>query len=117
MGKRHNRNSGSKPTLPAESRAADAITIAWTVTITTLIFCHLATLGAVGYVSAVPEAKKMVLLKEMLLFAAAVVGVLSILLLPLVYRFRRVPPPRGLVVFVLCLSLAPLLVLLLRAIG
>ncbi len=116
MAKHKKRHSRSNARIPAETRAADAITIAWTVTVTTLTFCLLATLGAHGYVKLVPDAKKMLLLREMMLFAAAIVGTLSILLLPAVYRFRQTPPPRGLVVFGMCLSVAPLLVMVLRAI-
>lgn len=117
MAKQKNRKTGTPERLPTETRAAEAITIAWTVTITTLIFCHLITLAAHGYVVLSPAAKKMLLLREMILFAAAIVGVLSMLLLPLVFRHRQVPPPRGVVVFGLCLSIAPILVILLRAIG
>ena len=123
MAKRKNRRSGAQRRVsannqaPTESRAAEAITIAWTVTITTLIFCHLITLAAHGYVLLSPEAKKMLLLREMILFAGAVVGVLSMLLLPFVLRYRQVPPPRGVVVFGICLAIAPILVLVLRAVG
>lgn len=61
-----------------------------------------------------PDAKKMTILREMLLLASAVVGCLSLALLPLVYRLRKVPPPRGIVVFGVCLAIAPWLVLALR---
>ena len=111
------RKNSPRPSQPVESRASEALTIAWTVTVTTLLFCHLATLGAHFYVSSNPDARKMLLLREMLLFAAAIVGVLSLTLLPFVYRLRRLPPPPGIVAFGICLAVAPILVLALRAMG
>ena len=101
---------------PIESRASEALTVAWTVTLTTLLFCNLATIAAHFYILATPDAKSMKLLREMLLFASAIVGCLSLTLLPFVHRYRRIPPPKGLVVFGACLAIAPILVVVLRAV-
>ena len=115
MPKKNKKKARPTSARSAESRTAEAITIAWTVTLTTLLFCHVATLAAHWYVVALPEAKSMRVLREMLLFAGAVVGALSLLLLPFVQRLRLQPPPFGLVVFGTCLAAAPVLVLTLRA--
>ena len=102
---------------PGESRASEALTVAWTVTVTTLLFCNLAVI-AVHYLQlGDPDAKKMSLLREMLLLASAIVGFLSLVLLPFVYRYRRTPPPTGLAVFGVCLAIAPILVIVLRSMG
>jgi hypothetical protein len=100
-----------------ETQASESITVAWTVTITTALLCNLAILVAHLYVASHPEAQKMVLLKELLLFAGTVVGMISLLLLPIVHRVRRVPPPIGLVVFGACVAAAPMLALLVRVLG
>ncbi len=59
----------------------------------------------------------MLLLQELMLLAGAIVGTLSLLLLPVLYRVRRVPPPKGLVVFGVCVAVAPLLAILVRVLG
>lgn len=86
----------------------------WTVTLTTLFFSNLAAILAHFYALAYPPAMRMAMLRELLLYAGVVVAVLSLGLLPLVYRVRRSAPPRGLVAFGICLAAAPLLALLLR---
>jgi len=103
------------PELPAESRASEVVTVGWTVTLTTLFFCNLAAIGAHFYVAANPEAQRMAMLCELLLFAGALVGLFSLAMLPLMQRLRQTPPPRGLVAFGLCIALAPILAVAVRA--
>ena len=115
--KRKAKKSRPEVTQPVESRATEALTVAWTVTLTTLLFCNLATIGAHYLAAWNPDAKKMLVLREMLLFASAIIGAISLILLPFVQRFRRIPPPRGVVVFGICLAIAPILVMILRSAG
>ena len=56
----------------------------------------------------------MALFGEVLLFAGSVVGATSLLILPVLYRIRRVGPPRGVAVFGACLAIAPMLGLLVK---
>ena len=51
----------------------------------------------------------------MLLFSAAVVGFVSLVLLPIMLKVRRVAPPSGLVVFAICVAAAPILAMLIHA--
>ena len=53
----------------------------------------------------------MALFGELLLFAGSVGGVI----LPVLYRIRCVGPPRGVAVFGACLSIGPILGLLVKA--
>jgi hypothetical protein len=101
---------------PPESRTSVAVTVCWTVTLTTLFFLNLAASTAHFYVVANPPAQRMAMLRELLLVAGALVGCMSLALLPPVYRFRQTLPPRGLVAFGACLALAPILAVVLRAI-
>ena len=103
------------PAASAESRTGEVVTVGWTVTLTTLFFCNLAAIGAHLYLAGHPEARRMAMLRELLLFAGALVGLLSLALLPVVHRLRQSPPPRGLVVFGVCIAMAPILTLALRA--
>jgi len=103
--------------MPVETNLAETITIAWTVTVTTLLLCNLTNILVHFYVNGNPSAKRMILLQGLLLAAGAIIGIISLLLIPLVYRLRRVPPPMGLVVFGACCAAAPILALLVRSLG
>ena len=104
------------PTGSAESRTSEAVTVGWTVTLTTVFFCNLAAIVAHFYVASHPEAQRMAMLRELLLLSGALVGLFSLALLPLVKRVRQTPPPRGLVAFGVCIAVALILVVALRAI-
>jgi hypothetical protein len=115
--KRSRRRSAKRSAVaPVESRTSEVITIGWTVSLTTVFFCNLATIVAHYYVAAHPEALRMAMLRELLLFAGMVIGLLSLLLLLPVHRLRQTPPPRGLVVFGVCIAIAPIVTVMLRAI-
>jgi len=111
-GKSPNRNAPAA--LPVETRAAEAVTVCWTVTLTTLFLTGLITLLAHFYVASHPEAQKMAFLGGIMQFAGALIGAISLALLPVVYRVRKVAPPKGLTLFGVCLALAPILVLILK---
>ncbi len=104
------------PVTP-EARASEAITIAWTVTVTTTLLCNLMIIAAHFYIINYPDAKRMELLRGLMLLGGSIVGIMSLLILPVLYRVRRVPPPRGLVVFSICVALAPILAVLARTFG
>jgi hypothetical protein len=121
MASRKKKRSQKRPATrsspaPVESRSSEVLTIGWTVTLTTLFFCNLAAIAAHFYVAAHPEAQRMAMLRELLLFAGMVTGLLSLVLLSLVHRLRQTPPPRGLVAFGVCIALAPIVAVVLRAI-
>lgn len=82
---------------------------------TTVLLCDVAAIF--GYVLAVawPEERGLGVFHELMLFAATVAGVISLLMLPVVFRVRRVPPPVGLAVFGVCAAVAPMLALVVRA--
>lgn len=100
--------------VPAESNSAEALTVAWMVTVTTLLFANIAIVGAHFFSLKHPEAEGLRLMKEMLLIAGSTLGVISLALLPIVYRVRVVAPPTGLAVFGACLAAAPVLAILVR---
>jgi hypothetical protein len=105
-----------RPEASAESRTSDAATVCWTVSITTLVMCNIAAVAAQLYARGRPEARGALMLGEMLLISGAVIGVVSLVLLPVVYRVRRLPPPPGLVVFAVCAAVAPILAVVVRAV-
>ena len=97
-----------------ESRASDAVTVAWTVAVTAVLLCDLV-MVALHYTVVRDEAGERIrMLHELLLFAGVVTGTLAMILLVVVYRVRRAPPPPGLAVFSVCVSAASLLAVLMR---
>lgn len=88
--------------------------MAWMVTVTTLLFCNIAIAGANFLSRSDPDNAGLRTMKELLLILGTGVGVLSLVLLPIVYRVRTVPPPMFLAVIGACLAMAPLVALVIR---
>lgn len=80
----------------------------------TSLMCQLAAVGAQVLLWWDPEAKPLSLFGQWMLWCAALVGVLALLLLPVVYRARRVLPPTGLTVFAVCVAIAPILAIVMQ---
>jgi hypothetical protein len=99
---------------PAESQASEAITVAWTVSVTMVLVCNVAAALAHLLARFAPEVRGAATFKELLLFSAAAIGAGSLLLLPVVLRVRRTLPPTGFTVFAVCAAVAPMLALLVR---
>jgi len=96
---------------PAESKSADAITVAWMLCIVTGLICEV---GAIIVRWALPgywDSVNLQVLFALLAFSALVVGALSLCLLPVVLKARRVPPPPGIIVFAIVVGVMPLLTL------
>lgn len=95
--------------IEKETRAADAATVAWTVSVTTVFACNIAAVAAHFYSRANPQLEGVRMLSQLLLFAAAAIGVMSLMLLPAVLRLRRTAPPGGFLAFAVCNAVAPIL--------
>lgn len=102
-------------TASSESRAGDAVTVAWTVTVTTLVICEVFVLSLLVYVRFKPNAAGMLALVGFFQFSSLVLAVVAVALLPVVYRVRRSRPPRAVVVFALFAASVPFLVAAWRA--
>jgi hypothetical protein len=107
------RRPKSEPT--GESQTGDAATVAWMIAVTTALLCDAA--AVFGYLLALawPNERGLSVFHELMLFAATVAGVVSLLMLPVVFRMRRVPPPIGLVIFGVFAAVAPMLALVVRS--
>ena len=112
---KHQRAKLKSSSLPVETRAGEALTVFWTVTVLTVLATNVVTLFAHFYVIANPTAEKMVLLKGLLMFTGSLVGGVSLVVLPILYRIRIVPLPPGLAVFGACAAAAPILAALVGA--
>ena len=104
---------------PEETQAAEVVTVVWTLSVLTGLFCDVGAALALLYVSArggvqADQPDLVVLLSVLLFFAATIIGVLSMILLPIVLRVRQVPPPRGFVVFAVLVAVAPILAMIVQ---
>ncbi|MCA9246759.1 MAG: hypothetical protein KDA42_06575 [Planctomycetales bacterium] len=103
-----------QPEAP-ESQAAEAVTVAWTLSVMTVTGCNLGTAALWFFVREHPEHEMLVLLSGMLYFAAVCIGFVSLVLLPFVCRVRRVLPPRGMIYFGLLVASAPIITLVVQS--
>lgn len=99
-----------------EASSSDAVTVAWTVSVTMVVACDLAAIAAHLFLLNNPGQRSVVVLSQLLLFGGGVIGAASLALLPLVYRLRRDPPPTGFTVFAVCAAAAPILAIIARLI-
>jgi hypothetical protein len=102
---------------PPESPAAESLTIGWMLCVMTALACEVGLGAAVWFEKAHPDSQPIHALTGLLLFAGAVIGLLSLVLLPLVVKLRRQKPPLGIMVFAAVVGAAPLVMLVLRVIG
>jgi hypothetical protein len=100
------------PTEPAESRASEAVTIAWTSSVTGVFVADLIVIAAHLYTRMNPDAQAATVLEAIMLLSAAAMGTISLVLLGIVWRTRRLKPPRGYMAFATLVAVAPILALM-----
>jgi hypothetical protein len=102
------------PADPAESRASEAVTIAWTSSVTGVFIADLIVIAAHLYTRGNPDAEAATALEAIMLLSASVMGAISLVLLASVWRTRRMKPPRGYVAFAVLVAAAPVIALVSR---
>jgi hypothetical protein len=100
------------PPAPTENQAAEAATIGWMLCVLTATVCELGVLAARLYFAWHPDATVIGTAGELLLFASAIIGLVTLALIPVVYKVRRVKPPTVVVGFAVAIGLFPWLILL-----
>lgn len=78
----------------------------------TALVCELATVAVRAFQRRDDPLPKLAALAGLLLFGSLVAGTLTLLLTPMVWRLRRVPPPVGITVFAVIVAVTPLVALL-----
>ena len=111
---RKKKSGASSPALPTESRAAEAVTIAWTSSVTATVMADLVVIAAHLYSRANPDAQSAHALEAIMLICAAAMGAVSLALLLVAWRARVVKPPQGYMVFAGLIAAAPILALIAR---
>jgi hypothetical protein len=108
------KKSNSAP--PEETKAAEALTIAWTTTVVTGLMCDVGAAVSRLVAEGQPEVNAIGMLAGLLFFAATAVGVLSLVMLPFVLKARNEPPPSGFIVFAIVVATAPIAALLVQSV-
>lgn len=106
------KKSPAAPPAPTESQAAEAATIGWMLCVLTATVCELGVLAARLYFLWHPDAAVIGTAGELLLFASAIIGLITLALIPVVYRVRRIKPPTSVTAFAVTIGLIPWLILI-----
>jgi hypothetical protein len=101
----------NRQTGPAESRASEAVTIAWTSSVTGVFIADLIVIAAHLYTRSHADAQAARVLEAIMLLSAATMGAIAMVLLAIVWRTRRLKPPRGYVAFATFVAVAPIIAL------
>ena len=107
--KRKRRSPRTRAESAGEDRRGDVVTVAWMLTMVATLGAEL--VGAalrvlVGLMHSPPPTWQA--LPGLMLFTAAVTGLICLSLTPAVYRFRRVPPPTAITALAVSVSVLPL---------
>jgi hypothetical protein len=101
------RNRRPADLMPEESQAADALTIGWMLATITTLICQIGALGARWAALGNPAVRQLNLFSGFLFFAAMAIGAVTLALIPVLYRIRKLAPPRAVVVFAVVVAIAP----------
>jgi hypothetical protein len=107
----------ARPAVSSETRVADAMTVGWMLTVMTALVCQAGLIGVRAFEHYQPDIDALPVLGELLLLAALVFGVTSLVLAPIVLRLRRTPVPPGITIFAVAVGLTPLAVVVWRSLG
>jgi hypothetical protein len=95
---------------PVDEIPIDAITIAWTASVTSVFITDLVLIAVHFYTRSHPESQLAPAFAAIMLLTACAIGLASLALMVVVWRVSRLKPPMGFVVFALLVAAAPVVV-------
>ncbi len=111
MSKRKGGKKSKPPDRPLESRAAEAVTVAWMLTTLATLVAEVG--GVIGWLllvsAADPQklARSVAVLPGLILYIGLITGIIGLVLAPVAHRIRRVPPPTSVTVVAVVIALSP----------
>jgi hypothetical protein len=112
--KKQNRERRAADDMPTESQAADAMTVGWMLAILTTLLCQVAALVMRWIAFANPQLAGLSSFSAMLFFGALIIGLVTLALIPVLYKIRVLAPPTPIVAFAVVVGLAPWVTLLMQ---
>lgn len=97
-----------------QDQAADAITIAWTTSVSAVFLADLATIAAHFCARSNPASNTAPLFEAIMLLTACLFGIAALVLLIVVWRVSRLKPPIGFAAFAVSVAAAPVLAVIFR---
>src|SRR5262245_51061220 len=95
--KKQKRERRAADDMPVESQAADAMTIGWMLAILTTLLCQIGALAMRWLAFANPRLAGLSSFSAMLFFAALIIGLVALALIPVLYKIRILAPPTPIV--------------------
>lgn len=102
--------------MSSESPLADFLTVGWMLAVMTTLLCELGAVIATVALQRLPDSRPLQSLVDVLLFAALVVGLAAVAFLPILRQLRKTGPPKPIAWLALTVGLAPIVVMLVRAV-
>lgn len=93
--------------LPAEKQRAEVTTIGWMLATMACLLFQIGWLVAALLIRVTPESRALELAVGALFVAALTVSVVVLILTPIVYKFRQIPPPRPVTAFAVLVAIVP----------
>ncbi|MCE9555021.1 MAG: hypothetical protein K8T91_16830 [Planctomycetes bacterium] len=93
---------------PPESSRSIAATVGWMLATLTTLVGIVAVTGLLIAARSITPNQSLVMLSRLLLFAAAISGLTSLVLLAVTWKVRQIRPPMAIVVFSIIIALTPL---------
>ena len=113
MAKKERKQSRKRsPRSPRESQKAEAITVFWMTSLLATVIGEAGVLVTRSIVAFIEPYPALQMLSGLLLLISCVTGILCLALIPLVLRWRRMPPPVAITRFAVVAGLAPWLTLI-----
>lgn len=97
-----------------ETQAAELIMAGWGVALLTTLICEVAAALLYLYTGLRPTSLQLQMLTGMFHFAALVMGLIALAMIPMLFKVRQDPPPPAVVTLALVISGLPLVGLLLQ---
>lgn len=98
-----------------ETRLADFFTVGWLLTVMMTCLCEVGAFALGVWLRNSAGGTSFELLRGILLFAAVILGLVTIILTAIVWRLRRVPPPLGVTLFAVVVAVVPILTIVIQS--
>ena len=112
----HTGFQGSAAGVAARDSLADFLTVCWMLAVLTTLLCEVGAGVAALALTRYPDSRPVQTLADVLLFAALVVGLLTVAFMPILWRARTTPPPKPIAWLAAIAGLAPMVIMLARAV-